>query len=627
MLTKCKSFLKRNLFLFTMVLSLLIPDIVLRLQLSPSYHAHSHLNISALFTGLWTAFAVLIFVGFLSKKWGRAIYLVFVTVFTAFMIAFYIYFRIFNQYFWLDMMGMTGQAMTYTSYIINNLTFWLFLATAVQIALVVLTCRFWRPQRYKISGLVLLLPLVCLVALHTFLMTEAKPLNRQQDPELERIRTAYISFQDTNRAMHTAGPYQYVFRNLVRMVFPETNYDSKTISEVATFFANKPISDSNAMTGVLEGKNVIMVMLESIDSWMIDKTYTPTMHYMMQNGLNFSNHFSCAFGAGYTFNAEFSANTSYHAPLVGAPISDLTENEFPYTLARAFRAKGYSARELHYNDPDFYNRGKMSEALGYERYVSFLEYIPDVKNAECDSIAIRNKNVYREIVPLQKEPFFSFVVTYSAHLPYTDDNRKTEKIKALYPNLVDRSMDKEINNAMLLAHDTDEFLRILLENLEKDGLLENTVIVAFSDHFAYGVSSWEKLYTLKEAKTTDMLSQTPFFIYCKGMEGQNIEKVTNTLDILPTVVNLLGLEKTPYWLGEDAMDPSYSGYAYFSNGSWYDGEMYYFADEMPNAYQKKDLAYIEKMNQTFAFREKVNEVILRSDYFDPASPLRKEILP
>ncbi len=604
---------KRNLFLYTMILSLLMPDIVLRVQ-SHFYATGALRGVPTLFTCFWAGLLVLACVGFMSRKWGRGIYLAVVILFSVFMVSGYVYFRIFNQFFWLDNIGMTGQAMDYTGYILSYIDWKLILVTLLQIGLIALTFRNWRKEPFNLSGLWLIVPMLGLVTVHTFMMTEAAPAAKAENAEMVRAKNVYRAFTDSGRSMQTAGAYQYVFRNVVRMAFPETEIDKESADIAAEYFTEKTVSPNNDMTGVFAGKNVIMVMMESIDDWMVDEKYTPTISYMMKNGIDFTNHFSCTFGTGYTFNTEFTANTGYHALPAGTPAAALSGNAYPYSLANMFRAKGYSARSFHFNTPDFYNRGDMHAAFGYEEYVSFQNYMP-LTDAQCDGTAIQNKKLYRAMAPKQDAPFFDYVITYSAHLPYTYEDEKLQKIKKDYPHLLDWRMDAEINHALLLAHDTDEFFRVLLENLEADGLLENTVIVAFSDHFSYGLSSWEKMYAMGSATTSDMLEKTPFFIYCKGMEGLKINKVTNSLDILPTVVNLFGLDKTPYWTGEDAFDPAYPGYAYFSNGSWYDGNIYYFADENLGVYPEAVLTYIDEMNEKFYVREKVNEVVLRKDYF------------
>ena len=612
MLQKTIHFIKRNSFLYLMMLSLILPDALLRWQ-SSGFRSDIITGIPTLFTILWILFYILALVGFMSKKWGRGIYLGISVFYAVFTVCSYVYFRIFNRFFWLDNIGMGGQAMDYTGYILGYIDWRLLLFIGIEAAAIIFTFRLWRARPYRTSGLWLIVPLLGLITLHTFLMTESAAEKNADPSPLLQIKENYRSFRDTNHSMQIAGVYQYVFRNGVRMIFPEAELDPSSLSVAEDYFAEKQTAD-NDMTGLFEGKNVIMVMMESIDDWMVDPDYTPTICYMQKNGIHFSNHFACTFGTGYTFNTEFTANTGYHALPAGAPASSLSQNAYPHSLANKFKEKGYSARSFHFNTPEFYHRGEMHEAFGYDEYVSYQKYMT-LADAQQDAKAIKNEKLYRKMVPKQSAPFFDFVITYSAHLPYTYEDEKLENIKKAYPHLIDRSMDKEVNNAQILAHDTDEFFRILLENLEKDGLLEDTVIVAFSDHFSYGMSSWEKLYALGDATSSDMLEKAPFFIYCAGMEGANIQKVTSSMDILPTVVNLFGLGKTPYWPGEDAFDPGYPGYVYFSSGAWYDGIHYYLADKQFEGYTDAHLSYIEEMNRKFYRREKVVEVVLRSDYF------------
>ncbi len=613
-LQKIGCFLKRNLFLYTMILSLILPDVVLRTQ-SSGYAIRAVALVPTLFTVFWVALFVLAMVGFMSRRWGRICYLILSVLFSVFMVSNYIYFRIFNQFYWLDNVGMTGQAMAYSSYIFRLLDWKLILLVLLQVGLIIVTCRTWRQAPFRISGLWLFLPMIVLLTVHTVMMTKAVPGSTpQQQTEREWAKGFYNEFADSNRSMQTAGAYQYVMRNFFRMAFPEAEFDKENISIADRYFAEKQISPDNEKTGLFAGKNVIMVMMESVDDWMVNETYMPTVSYMMQNGIDFTNHFACTFGTGYTFNTEFTVNTGYHAMAVGTPASSLVTNAYPYSLASRFTEKGYTARSFHFNSPAFYNRGEMHKAFGYSEYVSYQDYLP-LEKAQCDGIAIQNKALYRAMVPKDGGPFFHFVITYSAHLPYNDEDAKVQMLKKRYPHLVDATMDEELNNAYILAHDTDEFFRVLLENLERDGLLENTVIIGFSDHFAYGLSDWEKMYEFDDINSSNMLEKAPFFIYGAGIVPTAVEKVTNSLDVLPTVVNLFGLTKTKYWTGEDAFDPAYPGYVYFSNGSWYDGKLYYVAENYINNYPIPVSGYVDDMNEKFYIREKVNEAVIRTDYF------------
>jgi arylsulfatase A-like enzyme len=47
-----------------------------------------------------------------------------------------------------------------------------------------------------------------------------------------------------------------------------------------------------------------------------------------------------------------------------------------------------------------------------------------------------------------------------------------------------------------------------------------------------------------------------------------VSKTLNTSDLLPTLLNLLGIDPEYTYLGRDAFDPNYVGYAFFADGSW-----------------------------------------------------------
>ena len=320
---KIGNILIQNRYVVAMLLSLLLPDIVLRIQ-SKAYAMPAVAMVPILFTGFWIALFMLVMACFMKKKWGRIVYLVLSIFMTVFMVSNYIYYRIFGQFYWLDNLGMTGQAMTYASFFIRLVDWKIILVLASQIFLIVVTCLWWKEKAYRISGLWLFFPVVVLLTVHTVMMTKAVPgKTLQQQTEREWAKRYYSSFTDSNRSMQTAGAYQYVMRNIFRVVFPEAEFDRQTLTMAEQYFMDKSVWSDNDKTGILAGKNVIMVMMESIDDWMVNEKYMPTVSYMRENGIDFTNHFSCTFGTGYTFNTEYSVNTGYHATMVGAPVSSL----------------------------------------------------------------------------------------------------------------------------------------------------------------------------------------------------------------------------------------------------------------------------------------------------------------
>ena len=126
--------------------------------------------------------------------------------------------------------------------------------------------------------------------------------------------------------------------------------------------------------------------------------------------------------------------------------------------------------------------------------------------------------------------------------------------------------------------ETDAFIGQLVEQMESDGTLDNTVLIFFTDHYCKYMTNTQLVMDLKGAENMDMLNRTPFFIYSKGTPAQTVSKVTSSMDIAPTIANLFDLDVNyAYYTGDDAFGDG-GGYVIFKNMNWYDGETYYTAD-------------------------------------------------
>ena len=98
------------------------------------------------------------------------------------------------------------------------------------------------------------------------------------------------------------------------------------------------------------------------------------------------------------------------------------------------------------------------------------------------------------------------------------------------------------------------------------------------------------------------------------MEKQTVEKVNSQLDILPTVLNLFGIEYIPeYYMGNDIFNPDYSGYVFFSDYSWYDGNVYVEDGVITNDGQM-DEAKVQEMNDKINRLIQKNDLTLKYDY-------------
>lgn len=609
------NFLNEKYFYVFAVVGLFLPDLQLRYLVWPKVYGEVFATaVPFAFNLMWIA---LLFYGalvLLPKKWGRILYLVFGGAFVFFSFSQYVYFQIFEQFFRISSIGLAGEGGDYLSYAIEHIDTRLIICTLASIFCFVVTAIKWERPKHtgKWAKAMIILPVLGLVALHIFMQPKLFGESDQDWDSWSKPRVVYQEFNDANKCIDIVGIYHFLARDLYKTYFSASKYSEEDFRQVDEFFAEKAKeAQKNDYTGILEGKNVVAVMLEGIDDWMISDRYTPVMKYMMENGINFSEHYAPTFGTGYTLGSEFCFNTGYYTPISAVSAVNYTSNAYPYSLPRLFADKGYSVNSFHYNHSEFYNRGLMHKSLGYEKYHSFQDYGMPAYAAQADSNILKEQKIYEDMT--KQEPFFSFVITYSGHIPYTFDDAKLALAKENHPDLLDSNQTFEENACRLLARDTDDFFRQLLEKLNEDGLLENTVIVVYTDHYAYGYSDQEELLALNKEAGDEIMYRVPAFIYSPGIKPLKVTKPTQTADLLPTLVNLFNLENNNCYIGSDALSDRNTGFAYFGNLAWMDDEMYYVPSNAEVAPEDKErvMAGNEKTKKSLD----INDIVIVGDYF------------
>lgn len=605
-------FIKKHHFILYCILVLILPDICLRCLISPRFFVEDgYVNtVSILFTTGWVLFITGLCVFVLPKRGGRITFGIISGVFLILSLSQYIYFKIFDQFFWIKSIMLAGEGADYFEHVAKQIDQRLIVFTVFELVFMVLALVFWtKPEISKKKGKwVAIVPILVLISCHFCMQPWLFGDAQDQWDVWKKPRVVYSNFNDINKCIEISGIYQFTYRDILTTIFPFDGYGEEEFEQVDKFFDEKEKKEKNKYSDIFKGKNVIAIMMESMDTWMIDEAHTPTLYNMMQNGIHFTNYNAPFFGAGFTFGSEFAFNTGFFTPVSAISASNFSTNSFPYSLARLFTAEGYTANSFHFNSGDFYNRGIMHKSFGYEKYNSVQDFGINGVEAELDTNMIKCDAIYEKMT--EKTPFFNFIVTYSAHLPYTGKSEKLDLAKEYYPELLGREEIEELDNIRILAHDTDEFFRILLERLDADGLLDDTVIVAYTDHFAYGVSDED---LLKEWKGDTLSYTVPAFIYSKNLKPTKIDKPMMTIDWAPTIVNLFGLDTVGKYIGNDVLSPDNNGFAYFETWGWLDNAMYYVPSK--EEIYEADVQHIEKQNQRVRESIEVNDTIVLGDYY------------
>ena len=391
---------------------------------------------------------------------------------------------------------------------------------------------------------------------------------------------------------------------------------------------------NNKYTGLFKNKNIIFIQFEGLDDWLITKDGTPFIYNMLNNSFNFKNHYSYYNGGGSTFNSEFAVNTGFITPLSYTQNAyTFNKNYFPYSMANILKNEGYSVNAFHMNTGEYYSRTINYKNWGYDNYyglIDMFEYNDDTYTLDRELIL---NEKFNELLFKEDTPFVDYIITYSGHLPFTnskgvckllyDEDNKPEEIvestenedtKAKESITIERTPMTEEECIRRQAKETDYMMELLLKNLEEKNLIDNTIIVAFSDHYLYTVEDKTILDKYKET-SNNLINKTPFFIWSKGTKKTDINKVTSQLNILPTTLNLLGIPYNPNnYIGTDALDPNYDGIVFFSDYSWYDGNVYVDNGEITN---NKNISYdkLEAKNFYVSNITKKNDLTLKFNYF------------
>ena len=445
---------------------------------------------------------------------------------------------------------------------------------------------------------------------------------RSEYGQSSSYRATYNTMYDARKTYNICGVYQLTFRDVwEHMVYPLTPAYQISLQEqrkeVDTWFADREESKENEMTGIFAGKNVVLVLMESMDDWMITPEDTPTLCRLMREGISFSEFYTPGYGTARTINSEFCMNTGIYLPTNGDYVFDYVTNSFDQSIASQATDHGYTAEVFHYNDPTFYSRGVFEPAMGYRAYNCYADYESD-KDALYDDCLLFDIPELNDLF-FREGQTFNTIITRSAHLSYVYNEVLSHYALKKYPQYRGRYGSQEEDCARVKAKLVDDMFARLLKELDSRGQLDDTVIIGITDHYTYGYKNMEELLALSGVEDTLLLEKTPCFVWSADGPAMTVDKTLNTADLLPTVLNLMGFDSPYRYLGQDAFDPDYEGYALFPDGSWVCDGVVYSADTGKILRNTKNKTVTEEYLQEMAEKTRsfirVSNLLLTTDYY------------
>lgn len=392
--------------------------------------------------------------------------------------------------------------------------------------------------------------------------------------------------------------------------------DNDKIRSLHKYFKSVTPTEKNKYSEMFKDKNLIVITAEAFSPIAIDKELTPTLYKMYTEGFSFSNFYTPIFYVS-TSDGEYVSLTSL-LPKEGVwSFQESSKISLPFVYGNILKDYGYSANAYHNGRYNYYKRNLSHPNMGY-KYVGCengLEKKINCKIWPQSDLEMINATIDDYI---ENEKFLAYYMSISGHLNYTYNGnmmatKNRDKVKSL-------KYSEAIQAYLATNIELDKALESLINNLKEKGKLDDTVIVISADHYPYGLTINE----MKERAT--YINDEKFDIHKNNLIIWNsqiktpikIDKYASSLDILPTVLNLLGVEyDSRLLMGTDILSNS-EGLVIFNDRSWitkygkYDAIKGKFTEYI-NLEEKQK--YIDEINEIVKNKFNASRLILETNYY------------
>ncbi len=397
-------------------------------------------------------------------------------------------------------------------------------------------------------------------------------------------------------------------------ILNETNKNYKTLNN---YFINQNITNKNEYTGYFKDKNVIVIMMESINLIINNKEYFPNYAKMLENSWYFENNYSprnsCSTG-----NNELSTLTGLYSIYNSCTSNVYRNNTYYNSLFNLFNNKGYVTTSMHDFTEGYYRRNTIHKNLGVGEYYGVQKL--GIPYSAVYGVWASDEDFMKkalDILDKKENPQMTFLTTVSTHQPYTVSTKYGDLYYDLFANTNYHSTIKRYLSKVKVF---DNALGILLNGLEESGKLDDTVILMYGDHYPYGISK-KLLNTIMDFDNYEdyEAERTPLLIYNKNIEKKTFSQYTSFINILPTLANLFDLDYDPrLYMGNDLFSDEYESLVVFADGSW-KNEIAYFdaSNSKVKYYGDKKYTDEEVMNINNKIKNQLamSSLAIKTNYF------------
>ncbi len=392
--------------------------------------------------------------------------------------------------------------------------------------------------------------------------------------------------------------------------------ETKTeIKNIHYYMANETPTKQNKYTGMFKDKNLIVITAEAFSPIAVNETLTPTLYKLVNQGFTFSNFYSPIYYVS-TSDGEYVSLTSLLPKESVWSFYKSSKNYLPYVYGNVFKNLGYETYAFHDGQYKYYDRNLSHPNMGY-KYMACgngLEKLMNCKKWPQSDLEMINAtfDMYSN-----EEKFVAYYMSISGHLEYNFyGNNMANKNKAL---VADTEYSDKIKAYIACQIELDKALEELINKLKEKDILDDTVIVLSADHYPYGLTNDDinSVTPLEDAKFD--IHKNNLIIWSNTMKKNiKIDKIAESLDILPTILNLFGINyDSRLLIGKDILSDT-DGLVILNDRSWitkygkYNASTQKFTslteEEIPEN-------YVNKINEIVANKFVISKNILDTNYY------------
>jgi lipoteichoic acid synthase len=392
--------------------------------------------------------------------------------------------------------------------------------------------------------------------------------------EVDRPQLLTRTF-DRNYIVKYLGVYNYLIYDAFQSMKSSTQRAFANKSDITTVLNHVQATYAKPdpkYFGVAKGMNVIYIHLESFQNFLINyklhgEEVTPFLNSLVHdpNTFYFDNFFHQT-GQGKTSDAEFMLENSLFGLPQGAVFTTKGQNTY-HAAPAILRQYGYTSAVFHGNYKTFWNRDEIYKSFGFDHFFDASYY--DMNDNDVLNYGLKDKPFFKESIPMLeslKEPFYVKFITLSNHFPYPI----SEEDATIEPaDTGDGSVDRYFQTARYL----DEALKEFFDYLKKSGLYDRSVIILYGDHYGISENHNKAMSQVLGKEITPFeqaqLQRVPLFIRVPGVKGGIMHQYGGQIDLLPTVLHLLGIDTKNYvHFGTDLLSPDHQEIVPFRNGNF-----------------------------------------------------------